>query len=209
MGRPLNALQKGAYETIKREGSIQKGDGWTLSTARALAGRGLIDLKEYRDTAGKTYFWSACKPSPSALAATDTKKPLASGTHVVRVGRRNPQTQAVTYTQVLHVHQGEGLRGALRDLGVPDRDMVQGSGGRYTTEDGTRKIEWRGLDGGALREFVCGGQVYRVQPHPRFPGTWAVVLVDSGDIVAADPDPAEAERRAKEDAAAFNRALRS
>lgn len=209
MPRPMNALQKGAYETVQREGSIKKGDGWTLSTARALAGRGLVDLEERRHADGKVYFWRARRPAPSAIAATSTATPVPSGTNVVRVGVRNPQTGAVTYTQVHHVHEAEGLRAVLRSLGVPERDMTQGTGGRYTTEDGRRVFVWRDLEGGALREFVCGGTVYRVQPHPRFPGTWAAVHLDSGDIVAADPSPEEAERRAREDAAAFHRALRS
>lgn len=206
MTRPLNALQKGAYETVQREGAIKKGDGWTLATARALAGRGLVDLEERKDATGRVYFWRARKPSPAKI--TSTSRPVPSGTNVVRVGVRNPDTGNVTYTSVHHVHQMEGLLGALRTLGVPDRDMGQGSGGKYTTEDGRRVFVWRSLEEGALREFVCGGTVYRIQPHPKFPGTWAAVHLDTGDVVAADPNPGEAERRAREDAAAFHQAMR-
>lgn len=209
MRRPLNALQQGAYDIVKTRGSIKKGDGWTLATARALAGRGLVDLEERRDAAGKVHFWCARRTAPAAIASSATRAPVPAGTNVVRVGVRNPGTEAVTYTGVHHVHESEGLRSMLRSLGVPERDMTQGTGGRYTTEDGRRVFVWRDLEAGALREFVCGGTVYRVQPHPRFPGTWAAVHLDTGDVVAADPSPEEAERRAREDAAAFHRALRS
>lgn len=201
MARKLNALQQRAYDTIQRDGSIKKGDGWTLATARALATRALVDLEERRDSAGHVHYWRARKTSPAP-------RPAPSGTHVVRVAVRNPDTRTVTYTQVLHAYESAGVRGVLRDLGVPDRDMGEGSGGKHTTQDGRRVVVWRSLDGGALREFVCGGTVYRLQPHPKFPGTWAAVHLDTGDIVAADARPDEAERRAKEDAAAFHQALR-
>lgn len=209
MPRPMNTLQQNAYDTITAKGSIKKGDGWTLSTARALAGRGLVDLEERRDAAGKIYFWRARRPSPAAVTPASSRKPVPAGTSAVRVGARNPSTGTVTYTSVHHVHGSEGLRGTLRDLGVPERDMGPGTGGKYTTEDGRRVFVWRDLEPGVLREFVCGGEMYRVQPDPRGSGTWAAVHLATGDVVAADPSPDEAERRAREDAAAFHRALRS
>lgn len=208
MRRPLNTLQQNAYDTVKARGSIKKGDGWTIATARVLASRGLVDLEERRNAAGKVYFWRARRTAPAAITPSSTRKPVPAGTNVVRVGVRNPQTEAVTYTSVHHVHDSEGLRGALRTLGVPERDMGQGTGGKYTTEDGRRVFVWRDLEAGALREFVCGGDVYRIQPHPTGEGTWAAVHLDTGEAVAADPSPDEAERRAREDAAAFHRALR-
>lgn len=208
MARELNALQRGAYETVKREGSIQRGSGWTLSTVRVLARRGLVDLEERRDPAGKIYFWRARTPAPRKIAPAAPGAPLPAGTHVVRVAVRNPSTHAVTYTQVLHAHGDEGVRGNLRDLGVPDRDMSQGSGGKWTSEDGRRVIVWRTLEEGALREFVCAGDVHRIQPDPLVPELWAVIHLSSGETVCAGKDPDAVEQDARRDAAAFHRAMR-
>jgi hypothetical protein len=211
MARELNALQKGALETIRREGKIKKGDGWTLATARALATRALCTLEERKDASGRTYYWCARRTSPAPAPAAEAPAVVASsqvrpaGAHVIRVAVRNPQTEATTFTEVRHLADDEALRAELSALGVPLRDQVVGTGGVYTSE--RQKLVWRDLRDGALWEFVCGGEVYRVRPSKL--GGWEAVSVATEEVVAAGNDPCEVEGRARSDAAAFHRALRS
>ena len=214
MARELNALQKGAYETIQREGKIKKGDGWTLATARALAKRALVTLEERKDSSGRTYYWCARRTAPAAPPATTapaggtvvaTSQATPAGQHVVRIAVRNPQTEATTFTEVRHVADDEALRAELSALGVPARHQLIGTGGMYTRE--RVKVVWRDLRDGALWEFVCGGEVYRIRPSKL--GGWEAVHVATEEVVAAGNDPAEVEGRARSDAAAFHRALRS
>lgn len=209
MARPLNARQEEMAALLKAQGSIKKGDGFHLATARALAARALCTLEERRDGAGRVYFWRARSTRPAAPASTSqpvaTSAPRPAGKHVIRIGVRNPATEKVTFTEVRHLPDDETMRAALAELGVPARQQLIGTGGVYTTD--RRKVVWRDLVDGALREFISGGEVYRLRPAKL--GGWEAVQMATEEVVAAGNDPDEVERRAREDAAAFHRALRS
>jgi hypothetical protein len=206
--KPLTATQQRMYDALKANGSVQKGDGYRLTTALALASRALISLEQRTDATGKVTFWRARfprpveKPTPTQPAASTAPR---QGNHVIRVGVRNPNTEQVTYTEVRHVADRTELDNALRALDVPERHQLHGTGGVYTSQ--RRKIVWRELSAHTLREFVCGGEVYRVERDLRFGGYQAVH--DATDqAVASGPDYLEVETRAREDAASFNGALR-
>lgn len=210
MARELNAVQQNLLDLIKTQGSVKKGEGYSLSTARVLAREALIALEERKDASGKVYFWRARSTRPVAPApqgetvASSQVRP--AGAFVIRVAVRNPGTDAVTFTQVRHVPDAEELDRELVSLGVELRAGVRGSGGSFTLE--RRKVVWREMaSDGAVWEFVCGGEVYRVRPAKL--GGWEALHVDSDEVVAAGNDPAEVEGRARSDAADFNRALRS
>lgn len=211
MARPLNATQKNMLALVKEKGAVKRGEGFTLATARALATRALVALEERRDATGRCYYWCARSTTPAAPAPAEnptvvaTSQTRPAGKHVVRVGVRNPATEQVTFTEVRHLADDEALRAELAALGVPPRQQLVGTGGVYTTD--RRKVVWRDLSDGALREFVCGGDVYRLRPSKL--GGWEAVHMATEETVAAGNDPAEVEGRARQDAAAFHRALRS
>lgn len=210
MTRPLNATQKNMLALVKEKGAVKKGEGFTLATARALAARTLVVLEERKDAAGRAYYWCArptrpVAPAPPQSEVVASSQVTAAGQHVVRVGVRNPATEQVTFTEVRHLADDEALRAELAALGVPARQQLVGTGGVYTTD--RQKVVWRDLNDGAVWEFVCGGDVYRVRPSKL--GGWEAVHMGTEETVAAGNDPLEVEARAREDAAAFNRALRS
>jgi hypothetical protein len=143
--------------------------------------------------------------TPAVPAPTPEPAPEPQGKHVVRVGVHNPATAKTTFIEVHHVADGKALRALLADLGVPSRQQLTGTGGHYTTE--RRKIVWRDMDNGALKEFVCGGDVYRLRSS--LAGGWEAVHMGTEEITVAGTDPAEVEQRTRRDAASFHRALRS
>lgn len=209
MARELNATQQNLLDLIKTQGAVKKGEGFSLSTARALARRALITLEERQDATGKVYFWRARStrpapaPQPDGVVASSQVRP--AGKHVLRIAVRNPATGAATFTEVRHLKTDTELRAELIGLGVPSHDQLTGTGGTYTLE--RRKIVWRTLTPDALWEFVCGGEVYRLRASK--PGGWEAVHTATEEVVAAGNDPAEVEGRARSDAAAFHKALRS
>lgn len=210
MARPLNPRQEEMLAALATRGTIKKGDGYHLATARALATRALCELEERRDKAGKVYFWRVRSTRPVATQEAKpetvaTSAPRPAGAFVIRVGARNPATEKVTFTEVRHVADMRALSAELETLGVPIREQIIGSGGTHTGE--RQKLVWRSLRDGALREFVCGGEVYRLRPSSL--GGWEALHTGTEEVVTAGNDPDEVERRAREDAAAFHRALRS
>lgn len=217
MDQKLNARQQELYDAIQIHGHVKKGQGFRFTTARALAARALVTLEERRDAGGTLYYWVARRSTPTPVATpapVETTAPPATisplspkGTHAIRVAVRNPETRTVTFTGISHVQGAAGLAAELAFLGVPATEQPHGTGGQYTTEDGTRRYVWRELRDGAVHEFVWGGEVFRVQPDRSFPDTWAVVMADTDEVVAADRNPQEAEARAKADLISLNQAL--
>lgn len=210
MDKPLSKTQQAMYDLLKAKGTISRGEGFRLTTALALASRALIALEQRTDATGKVTFWRARFPRPTAQAAVPAQPAAApevrpQGTHAIRVGVRNPGTEQVTYTEVRHVAGRPELAQALTALDVPERDQGMGTGGAYTSR--RRKIVWRELGAHAVREFVCGGDVYRVERDPRF-GGFQVVHDATGETVTSGTDPLEVEERARVDAASFHGATR-
>lgn len=207
MDKPLSTTQQRMYDTLKDKGAIQKGEGFRLTTARALSARALIALEQRTDVTGRVTFWRArfprpVTPAPAPLAAPEVRP---QGAHVVRIGVRNPATEQVTYTEVRHVATRQELADALRALGVPGHHQIHGTGGVWTGQ--RRKLVWRDFGPHTIREFVCGGEVYRVERDPRFGGFQAVHDATDATVASGD-DPLKVEERARTDVASFNGATR-
>jgi hypothetical protein len=213
MSQTLTPTQRAMHDALKTDGPITNGQGWRITTARALADKGLAHLEIRRDLGGTVYFWRARLRNPSTGTAVEpvrTAEPSPvqpSGRYSGRHAVRNRVTGLDTYTQVTPLADAEAVTAWLHELGVPERQHIHGTGGSYIDDTGTLRLVWRQLGRGVLREFVCGGAVYRIA-HNAADSCWEVTAVLSGDVVAAGADPDDIEARTRADVAAFNRALR-
>lgn len=207
MAHKLTPAQQALYDAVQLAGSVKKGQGHTVATARVLERRGLVSLVQHHSACGKVHFWRA-RPVATQEDTTTQEEAVATPSihpqYVVRTAVRHSTERTVTYVAVQHLPTRQALNVRLTDLGVPTKEQGTGTGGRYTTTH--RILEWRTL-GTALREFVCAGEVYRIQPS--LLTDWEVVMVSNDEVVVAGNDPEELERVARADAAAFHQAMRN
>jgi len=201
----LNTRQQEAYTLLQEKGSLQRGQGFTLNTLHVLERQGLATIVVRRDDHGAVVFWRATPVTRPAPRGT-----FLPGRYSIRIAVRHHTADTLTVTQILHARDHDDLSSMLRRLHVPEHaHSIHGTGGRYRTDRDV--ITWRELDPHVMQEFVYGGRIFATCHHQGRLGTglWDVVDVETEETVATADHPEHAERRARQDLADLNRALRS